>query len=106
MGTCATWTSCSTPSMGRRPWRPRWERDPDLFERVYPMDLRPQAHEIIRTWLFSSVVRAHLEFDGLPWSDAAISGWILDPDRKKMSSVAIARIPPTRILLRTNCKAS
>jgi valyl-tRNA synthetase len=62
-----------------------WERDPDLFARVYPMDLRPQAHEIIRTWLFSSVVRAHLEFDGLPWSHAAISGWILDPDRKKMA---------------------
>jgi valyl-tRNA synthetase len=62
-----------------------WERDPDLFARVYPMDLRPQAHEIIRTWLFSSVVRAHLEFDALPWSDAAISGWILDPDRKKMA---------------------
>ena len=62
-----------------------WERDPDLWSRIFPMDLRPQAHEIIRTWLFSTVVRAHLEEDCLPWSQTAISGWILDPDRKKMS---------------------
>jgi len=56
----------------------------DLFANVFPMDLRPQAHEIIRTWLFSTVVRSHFQFDSLPFTNALISGWILDPDRKKM----------------------
>lgn len=62
-----------------------WSTDADLHARTYPMDLRPQGQEIIRTWLFSSVLRAGQLAGGLPWRRAVLSGWILDPDHKKIS---------------------
>ena len=81
-----------------------WEDDPDLWSRLWPMDLRPQAHDIIRTWLFSTVVRAQLEFDSLPWTDAALSGWILDPDRKKMSKSKGNVVTPMALLEKHNIR--
>jgi len=75
-----------------------WGDDEELFTRIFPMDLRPQAHEIIRTWLFSSVLRAHYEHGKVPWRHVAISGWILDPDRKKMSKSKGRAVTPHGLL--------
>ena len=89
-----TWaTSSLTPQIAGG-----WPADDDLFRRVYPMDLRPQAHEIIRTWLFYTVLRSAELENALPWRHAAISGWILDPDRKKMSKSAGNVVTPADLL--------
>jgi valyl-tRNA synthetase len=89
-----TWfTSSLTPQIGSG-----WELDPERHRKLFPADLRPQGHDIIRTWAFYTIAKAMLHEDRIPWKHAAISGWVLDPERKKMSKSRGNVIVPTPLI--------
>lgn len=76
-----TWaTSSLTPQIAST-----WYLNPERHAKLFPMDMRPQGHDIIRTWAFYTIVKAYLHDGEIPWKNVVLSGWILDPDRKKMS---------------------
>jgi len=76
-----TWaTSSLSPQVASQ-----WVNDKGRHQKLFPMDMRPQGHDIIRTWAFYTIVKAYLHEKEVPWHNVVLSGWILDPDRKKMS---------------------
>jgi valyl-tRNA synthetase len=90
-----TWATSSVSPQIAGQWD---EPGADIFDRMFPMDLRPQGHDIIRTWLFTTVVRANAEHHSVPWKNTLMSGWILDPDRKKMSKSKGNVVTPMHLL--------
>jgi valyl-tRNA synthetase len=89
-----TWfTSSLTPQIGSH-----WLLDPERHAKLFPADIRPQSHEIIRTWAFYTIAKALLHEGAVPWKNVVISGWILDPDRKKMSKSVGNVVTPMKLL--------
>ena len=89
-----TWfTSSLTPQLGSQ-----WELNPARHKKIFPMDMRPQAHEIIRTWAFYTIAKAMLHEEKIPWKNIMISGWVLDPDRKKMSKSKGNVVTPSQFI--------
>lgn len=89
-----TWfTSSMTPQLGSK-----WELNPELHKKIFPMDMRPQAHEIIRTWAFYTIAKAMLHEKQIPWKHIVLSGWVLDPDRKKMAKSKGNVVTPSQFI--------
>lgn len=89
-----TWaTSSLTPTIAAELFK-----DKPIFKKLLPMDLRPQAHDIITFWLFNTVVKAHFHYSDVPFKDVAVSGWALDPSGKKMSKSLGNVVEPQKVI--------
>ncbi|MCB2081049.1 MAG: valine--tRNA ligase [Hyphomicrobiales bacterium] len=81
-----TWaTSSVSPQLSSKAISNEYAVDYARHQKLFPADLRPQAHEIIRTWAFYTIVKAHLHEETIPWKNLMISGWCLASDKTKMS---------------------
>ncbi|MBU0466216.1 MAG: valine--tRNA ligase [Nanoarchaeota archaeon] len=75
-----TWmTSSNSPEVAGK-----WLENPELYKKIKPFSLRPQSHDIIRTWAFYTILKSHLLFNRIPWKDVMIGTYVLDPDGKGM----------------------
>lgn len=81
-----TWaTSSVSPQLSSLGISEKFSIDKEKYQKLFPTDLRPQAHEIIRTWAFYTILKSHLHENKLPWKNMMISGWCLAEDKSKMS---------------------
>ena len=96
-----TWaTSALTPHLACELFK-----DHKVYEKIYPMNLRPQAHDIITFWLFNTVIKSNLHDKTNPWNDVMISGWALDPHGKKMSKSKGNVVDPEEVLKKFSADA-
>lgn len=89
-----TWaTSSLTPQIVKELFRGL-----PAYDNIFPMSLRPQAHDIISFWLFNTLVKSNMHFSKNPWKDVMISGWALDKNGKKMSKSKGNVVEPREVL--------
>ncbi|MFP3011895.1 MAG: valine--tRNA ligase [Rickettsia sp.] len=94
-----TWaTSSVSPQLSTHGISDDFAVNKDRHDKLFPMDLRPQAHEIIRTWAFYTILKAHLHQNTLPWKNIMVSGWCLAEDRSKMSKSKGNVLVPEKLL--------
>jgi valyl-tRNA synthetase len=94
-----TWmTSSVSPQLSSQGISNEISFDKERHEKLFPADLRPQAHEIIRTWAFYTLVKSTLHQNSIPWKNLMISGWCLSADKTKMSKSKGNVVTPTALI--------
>ena len=94
-----TWaTSAITPQLSSQGISDDFMLDKERHNKLFPYDLRPQAHEIIRTWAFGTLVKSFFHQDSIPWKNLMISGWCLASDKSKMSKSKGNVVTPEKLI--------